>query len=69
MAFGFGCLGEHPQSTAGQAGNLFGGREEKGKGFGRVEDVVGEGGGELRELLGDGIEARFGVACRRKERV
>ena len=62
MAFSFGSLGKHAQCTAGQAGHLFGGGEEKGKGFGSVENVVGESGGELRKLLGDGVESRFVLA-------
>ena len=62
VAFGFGCLGKHSQSTAGQASDLFRGSEEEGEGFGGIENVVGEGGGELRKLLRDGVEACFGFA-------
>ena len=66
MAFGFGGLGKHAQSAAGQARNLVGGGEEQGKRFGGVQDVVGEGSRQLRELLRDGIEARFGFAWKRR---
>ena len=46
-ALGLGCLRKHTQGAAGQAGDLLRGREKKGKCFGSIEDIVGEGGGKL----------------------